>query len=312
MSQSSARVFPFTPPPPRPSAFPVREGPAAVRPIDIAGRERTLRAAMQAMTRIANEFARGARRSLPSLTRRRARLLADAVSLSPLAATAIAELGPSFEVLLGADDTAAWGSLWFNAPALGVLLEGTLGGREGTTVIALGADLTAAQRAVVSRIARALSEELIDAVRNEVGIELRIESLSARRRGETLHFTEADGLRVDCTIEGDTSGATVGIVVAAEALESAAKRAEGAPEDAADPEMARALYGVPVEVSAELGRLRLGLHKVLSLTVGQVLRLPTATDDPVVVRVGGVVKFQGAPVVSRGQLSVEIRGRHEE
>ncbi|HLV68177.1 MAG TPA: FliM/FliN family flagellar motor switch protein [Polyangiaceae bacterium] len=312
MSQGSARVFPFTPPPPRPSAFPVRGAPAAVRLLDLAGRERPLRSAIQAMSRIAHEFARAGRRSLPFLARRRARLLADTVSLSPDSAAANAQLGPSFEVLLKDEDAAGWASLWFNAPALGVLLEGTLGGREGTTVIALGAELTAAQRAVVARIARALAEELIAVVRNEVGIELHLASLSPRRRGDTLHSTALDGLRVECTIEGDGSGAAIGVVVAAEALESAAKRAEGDPESTADPEMAAAMHTVPVEVSAELGRIRLGLDKVLTLTVGQVLRLPTATDDPVTVRVAGVAKFQGVPVVSRGQLSVEIRGRHEE
>jgi flagellar motor switch protein FliM len=53
------------------------------------------------------------------------------------------------------------------------------------------------------------------------------------------------------------------------------------------------------------------LRRVLSLQPGQVLRLDTAVDDPVSVRVGGVKKFVGVPVISRGQLAVEVRGRHE-
>jgi flagellar motor switch/type III secretory pathway protein FliN len=79
-----------------------------------------------------------------------------------------------------------------------------------------------------------------------------------------------------------------------------------------DPRMAEAITEVPVEVTAELGRVKLGLRRVLSLEVGQVLRLVTAVDDPVIVRIGGVEKFRGAPVISRGQVSVEIRGRHED
>ena len=34
-----------------------------------------------------------------------------------------------------------------------------------------------------------------------------------------------------------------------------------------------------------------------------------AVDDPVVLRVAGLPKLVGVPVISRGQLSVEIRGR---
>jgi hypothetical protein len=37
--------------------------------------------------------------------------------------------------------------------------------------------------------------------------------------------------------------------------------------------------------------------------------LATAVDDPAIVRIGGMGKFAARPVVSRGQLAVEIRGR---
>jgi flagellar motor switch protein FliM len=105
--------------------------------------------------------------------------------------------------------------------------------------------------------------------------------------------------------------ARLSIAMGAEALETASK-GEAEPEEANDPRMSEAITEVPVEVVAELGRVRLGLRRVLSLEVGQVLRLTTAVDDPIIVRVAGVEKFRGAPVISRGQLSVEIRGRHED
>ena len=37
-----------------------------------------------------------------------------------------------------------------------------------------------------------------------------------------------------------------------------------------------------------------------------------AIDDPVLLRVAGVTKFAGRPVISRGQLAVEIRGRADD
>ena len=48
---------------------------------------------------------------------------------------------------------------------------------------------------------------------------------------------------------------------------------------------------------------------MLSFRVGDVLRLNTATDDPVSIRLSGVEKFVGAPILSRGQLAIEIKAR---
>ncbi|HEY5377504.1 MAG TPA: FliM/FliN family flagellar motor switch protein, partial [Polyangiaceae bacterium] len=96
------------------------------------------------------------------------------------------------------------------------------------------------------------------------------------------------------------------------ALESAARENDPPTTQAGDPRMAEALSDVPIEIVAQLGTVKLGLRRVLSLQPGQVLRLDTAVDDPVSVRVAGVTKFVGAPVISRGQLAVEIRGRHED
>jgi flagellar motor switch protein FliM len=79
-----------------------------------------------------------------------------------------------------------------------------------------------------------------------------------------------------------------------------------------DPRVVQAVQAVPVEVVAELGRVQLGLRRVLSLRPGEVLRLKAGTDDPVQVRVAGLTKLYGVPVISRGQISVQITRRHGE
>ena len=99
----------------------------AVKALDLTGRERHLRSAMEAMTRIGERFARASRRSLPFLARRRDRLIASSVSLSGEAALQSAGIGPAYEVLCESPEGSAWGAIWLNAPALGILLEGTLG-----------------------------------------------------------------------------------------------------------------------------------------------------------------------------------------
>jgi flagellar motor switch/type III secretory pathway protein FliN len=148
-------------------------------------------------------------------------------------------------------------------------------------------------------------------VKSEVGIALRQTSARSIPAGDERDAAFPDGLRSECAFEGISGDARIAIAMGAEALENAAK-GEVEVEEAHDPRMLEAITEVPVEVVAELGRVRLGLRRVLSLEVGQVLRLATAVDEPVIVRVAGVEKFRGAPVISRGQLSVEIRGRHED
>jgi flagellar motor switch protein FliM len=283
-----------------------------LRRVDLTGRERHLKGAMYAMSHVAQRFARGARKTLPFLVKRRARLVPEPVCIVDLGAERVVERGPIFEILLEAEDGPAWACLSLGPEALSVMLEGALGGSEKNASSGIGADLTLAQAALVGKLARRLAQDFADAVKSEVGISLRSTSARSIPAGDERDANFADGLRAECAFEGIAGDARISIAMGAEALESASKDQDDETEDSSDPRMAEALTEVPVEVVAELGRVRLGLRRVLSLEVGQVLRLATAVDDPVIVRVGGVEKFRGAPVISRGQVSVEIRGRHED
>jgi flagellar motor switch protein FliM len=282
-----------------------------LRRVDLTGRERHLKGAMYAMSHVAQRFARGARKTLPFLVKRRARLVPEPVCIVDLGAERVVERGPVFEIVLEAAEGPAWACLTLGPEALSVMLEGALGGSEKNASSGIGADLTRAQAARVSKLARKLAEDFAEAVKSEVGLTLRPTSARSIPAGDERDAAFADGLRSECAFEGIAGDARISIAMGAEALESASK-GEAESEEASDPRMAEAITEVPVEVVAELGRVRLGLRRVLSLEVGQVLRLATAVDDPVIVRVGGVEKFRGAPVISRGQLSVEIRGRHED
>jgi flagellar motor switch protein FliM len=263
------------------------------------------------MSHVAQRFARSARKTLPFLVKRRARLAAEPVCIVDLGAERVVERGPLFEIVLEAQDSTAWACLTIGPEALGVLLDGALGGSEKNQSGGIGADLTLAQTALVGKLARKLAEDFAEAVKDEVGIVLKPISARSIPAGDERDAAFPDGLRAECAFEGIPGDARLAIAMGAEALETAAKGQVEEGEDASDPRMAEALTEVPVEVVAELGRVRLGLRRVLSLEVGQVLRLATAVDDPVIVRVGGLEKFHGVPVISRGQLSVEIRGRHE-
>jgi flagellar motor switch/type III secretory pathway protein FliN len=219
--------------------------------------------------------------------------------------------GPSFEVILESDDAPAWASLTINTSALRLILEGSLGAKTAGSGL-LGTELTLAQRALVARVARSLADDLANAIRDDVGIKLSIVSSHGRTSDEVSDAPESDGLRVDCVFEDIAEEPKITVAVAVSALESVSKRDEAEVPLAGDPRMYEAVKEVPVEVVAELGRLKVGLRELLTWHAGQVLRLSTAIDDPILLRVAGMTKFSGRPVISRGQLSIEIRGRADD
>jgi flagellar motor switch protein FliM len=288
-----------------------RRGDAPVRPLDLSGRERQLRAAMTAMDRIGAAFARYARRSMPFLARHRARIVATPVQIASMATDAANPLptGPTYAVRLGTKDGNAWATITLNSDAIALTLEGALGGASTAAPVQLTApDLTSAQRALISRVGQSLALDLATAVREEA----RLTMVILPADSPAPQTSPSDALEVICQVEGMQVPASMVISASAEALEASA-REHAVPGEGAqgDPRFLEAMQEVPLEVVAELGRISLGLKKVLSFRVGDVVRLYTATDDPVSVRVGGVEKFVGMPILSRGQLAIEIRARHE-
>jgi flagellar motor switch/type III secretory pathway protein FliN len=264
---------------------------------------------MNAMSHIAQSFSRSARRALPFLVRRRARLLPQAVSI--VETTLEEQESPIYEVLLASEDGPAWGRVTLNTSGLAMVLEGALGGAAGQEAAELGAELTLAQKALVSRIARSLGEDLAQALKEQVGLTLNVISSHAVAAGDVGEPPGSDGLEVDCRFEGSEDAAIL-IAVSAEALQVAARDSVDEEPSHGDPRMAEALHEVQVQLVVELGTTEIGLKRLLTLKPGQVLRLATALDDPVLIRIAGITKFAGAPVVSRGQLSVELRGRRED
>ena len=63
---------------------------------------------------------------------------------------------------------------------------------------------------------------------------------------------------------------------------------------------------VEVEVVAILGRTTTTVRALLALERGSVLRLDSAPERPVDVRVDGVTVLRGMPVVKDGNLAIEV------
>jgi flagellar motor switch protein FliM len=287
----------------------------AVHAVDITGNERRLEARLASMQRVRDQFTRGARRSLPFLVRRRGKLVGGQVAaLSPTLLEP--SIGPTCQIFLEAPGRAGWAAIRLDTGALQLIVEGSLGGGgpdadgEESEPIPL-TQLTLAQRALVTRVARALGADFADACREEVGAGLDVVRAECVRTGEEASMPR-EAAAAECIFEGVQGRACIWLFASGDVLESAAREKSASEVSTGDPRMVQALSEVPLEVVAELGRVKLGLRRVLALRPGEVLRLPTATDDPIQIRIGDVPKLSGVPVLSRGQLAVQITGRHEE
>jgi flagellar motor switch protein FliM len=284
----------------------------SVRPVDITGSERRLGARTASMHKIAEHFARGARRSLPFLVKRRCRLVAGQVGGAAIA-TAEPNAGPLCQITLESSGKPGWAALRIDAGAMGLIVDGSLGGaapEEGDEAEPVPmTHVSLAQRALVTRVARALGADLAEAIREETDVAVQVTRAECLRAGEEPALPK-DAVAAECIFDGLPSRATIWLFASGEVLEQALRDRAAAGVAAGDPRMANALADVPVDVVAELGRVSLGLRRVLSLQPGEVLRLATATDDPIQVRVAGLAKLYGVPVLSRGQVSVQVTGRH--
>ena len=282
----------------------------AIQPVDLTGRVSQVRASLALVDAVASRFARLARRSLPFLARYRTSIVAAPAGL--VSADRLAETAgepPTFGVQLQSKVGSGWAQLILDAGSIAVILEGALGGTPLLQSSATAAELSTAQRALVSRVASSRARDVCAALAAEgAGI---VQPVGRDRSHRAEQASSGDVIHAVCHVEGLSIPAAVIIAVSPELVASGVRDAQREQPGVQDPRMAQALLEVPIELIGELGRLKMSLRRVLNLEVGDVIRLDTAVDDLVPVRIAGSVKLEGVPVASRGQMAVEIKHRHE-
>lgn len=284
------------------------EPPAAggVRPVDLSGSHRLLRAAFTALSSIAEGFGRGVRRTLPFMLRQRLQLTLGEPAIGSPEESGAAQIGPCYVVKLDEEDGNTWASLTLNGPCLARLLEGSLGNSQVSEGASLGEKLTLAQKVLIAKIAHRLGDDYVEAIKKETGLNLKVSGGRAIGADEEEDDDADDGLYIELNLEGDGDPASIVLAICADSLDEAVRETEVSTPQRGDPRIRDALAEVPVTLIAELGRMSLGLKRVVSLKPGQILRLPTLVENTIPLTVGGVVKFQVAPATSRGQLAVQI------
>src|SRR5690606_1186368 len=119
-----------------------------LRTLDLTGRDKQLREAMGIMHRVAQNFCRAARRTLPFLVWRKAHLVPRSVAISAAPGRSQGAEGPSLHAIYHESAGTAWATVSLNAVSLALILEGALGASESRGSFTFGKELTLAQRAL--------------------------------------------------------------------------------------------------------------------------------------------------------------------
>lgn len=279
-------------------------------------------AALATLTAVASALSRELRRILPFLARQRARTaLGAARSLRDPELTELAE-GPSFVAKLSSPEE-VWVALQFDGAAILALVDGLFGSPKADAEDAEGAEdaddeaespplgdsLTLAQRALLKRLGGDLCALLRKPLEEQCKVTLGAPQFTTLKRAQDPELGD-DAIAIDCRLENIRRPWFIRVWMGAQAVERLASQASAA--NRTGPTFGDVATRIPVSVVAELGRVTLKLSQVLGLRVGDTLRLPSPANDPVLVRVEGVPKFDAVPVISRGQVAVKIHSRHQE
>jgi flagellar motor switch/type III secretory pathway protein FliN len=279
--------------------------------------------ALATLTAVATVFAKELRRVLPFLARQRARAALDLARSGRDPELPARADGPTFLVQLTSPEQ-VWVALQFDAAAILALVDGLFGTPKPEAEDAedadddsageasappLGDSLTLAQRALLKRLGGDLSVLLKKPLEDSCKVTLGAPQFKTLKREEPTGLGD-DAIAIDCRLEKVRRPWLIRLWMGAGAIERLASKAAAA--SSTSPSFAVAALRIPVSVVAELGRVTLKLSQVLGLRVGDTLRLPSPANDPVLVRVEGVAKFDAVPVISRGQVAVKIHSRHQE
>jgi flagellar motor switch protein FliM len=281
------------------------EPPEPVKLLRFALEGERVRRAAQVLERESPRLASALRRALPFLGRRNVPITLLYSRAVPIAELLESLSRPIHATQLVITPGGGGGAILFDAGAIGMFLDGVLGG-DGSSLPELPpSGLTAAQTALVTGLATGIVRTLSDSLAGSLGMSLAC-------RSTEIHDATVASAPIACVLELGGEGAVgrVAVLLAKEPLLAACPEAD-AHTTAADPRVASVLEGVELDLVAELGSLRLSLRDVARLRVGDTLRLDAAVGATVSVRADGRELFRGLPTTSGGRIALKLASGHE-
>ncbi len=275
----------------------------APSPLRFAMEGDAVRRAASVLERESARLATALRRALPFLARREVPITlawARAVPMSEV----VRELPRPVQVTaLTVEPGGAPGALVLDASALGLILDGVLGG-DGRALPALSpAGLTTPQSALVARTIEGVVRAMGDVLAARANVRI---GLAPQRHDEE----EGEGTPIVCAFELGPDGASgLFFLLLPKATLAGRAGADAPPEEAQDPRILRALDGVDIELVVELARTSMPFDRVVALQVGDTLTLDAVVGSSACVRIDDRVLFRAKPTTVGGRLGVRIEGR---
>lgn len=264
-----------------------------------------VRRAAAVIERESTRLATALRRSLPFLARREIPITLAWARAMPTG-DLLRDLPRPFHISrLSVEPGDAPGALVLDASALGLVLDGVLGG-DGRTLPTLNpAGLTSPQTALVTRIIDSLTAAIGEVLASRADVRIKLVAERAEVDG-------GDGAPLVCAFElgVDGSSGRVFLLLPKAALATGAS-GEAARADPHDTRIQRALDGVDIELVVELARIPMKLRRLLSLRVGDTLSLDAVVGAPVNVFADERLLFRARPTTQSGRIAVRIEGRHD-
>ncbi len=262
-----------------------------------------VRKAAKVLERESPRLAAALKRAIPFLSRR-----GVPVSLAYTRATPIAELletlpRPLHATHIVSNPGSQRGILLLDAGAIGLFLDGVLGGRGQDIPVLNPEGLSAPQTALVSGLATGIVRAFSDALVGSIGLRLEHAPTDV---DEAL----AEGAPIACVLEfgaEDRIGRVV-LLLPKEVLLVGADDPKSHDGDAPDPRIAAVLEGVEIDVIAELGRMRIRVGELGALRVGDTLRLDVPVSGTVSIRANDQILMTGRPTTAGGRIAIKIAG----
>ncbi len=262
--------------------------------LQVCGAGDASRAAATVLDEEAGAISRAVRRALPFVAKRGLPVTTSPFSVGTASET-LAALAPPTYVLVLKCASGARALLAFDGRALGLMLDGVLGG-DGRAVPELRADgLTPPQGALAARMADAVGAAVAERLNTRFGLALRPDP-----GDHSGGVASAAFLIAHVEIGGETKGT---MVLALPRTLSVTRRTEFRSND---PAVAAVLSKVDIEMSVELGTMTVSLARIASLKPGDTLLSDIATSNDVVVRADGISLFEGRPTNVGGRFAVRI------
>lgn len=270
--------------------------PSTTSPLRFALEGEGIRRAASAFERERVRLTTALRRALPFLAKRDVPIELGWTTAMPMSELLRDMAKPFYVLPLQVNPGDSPGALLLDGGALGMVLDGVLGG-DGRSLPMLNPDgLTAPQTALVSRSAEGLLAVLGEVLSTRLGVKL-----SAVR--ETPNAIESDGTPLVTAFMIDNGMGMIVLVLpqcamaVGESPKAAAKR---------DERVEGALQNVDLELVVELARMPMRLEQVMSLKVGDTIPLDVLVGSSVCVRTDNRLLFMARPTNAGGRIAVRI------